>query len=287
MAAMPIRRPAAASPGAAVIAELSASVGFASGTTASCSRSSAPARSCCARPRSGSRCWWRPSPAWPTSRSRASTARGTTSAHDSSRCSAMPPRSGSPSRRCWIELIHPDDRAQVIEDEAGWTETTGGVHVGEYRLRARDGRYRWIRDAATARPGRRAGEKALWFGVLTDITESRDAQEALRHSEQLLRSVLETAQDAFVAVDGAGQRPRVEPSSRDDVRPTPRGRAGTHAHRARRPASGCGSRTRSRSRGLRPPTASDVLGTTTGDDRDARRRVGVPNGTHPVADHQR
>ncbi len=103
----------------------------------------------------------------------------------------------------WIDLIHPDDRIKVIEDEADWLETTGGVHVGEYRLRARDGSYRWIRDAATARPGDSDG-KALWFGVLSDITESRDAQEALRSSEQLLRSVLETASDAFVAVDGAG-----------------------------------------------------------------------------------
>jgi diguanylate cyclase (GGDEF)-like protein/PAS domain S-box-containing protein len=103
----------------------------------------------------------------------------------------------------WIDLIHPDDRTQVIEDEAGWIETTGGVHVGEYRLRSRAGSYRWIRDAATARPGDDHG-RALWFGVLSDITESRDAQEALRSSEQLLRSVLETARDAFVAVDGAG-----------------------------------------------------------------------------------
>jgi diguanylate cyclase (GGDEF)-like protein/PAS domain S-box-containing protein len=103
----------------------------------------------------------------------------------------------------WIDLIHPDDRTQVIEDEAGWTETTGGVHVGEYRLRASDGAYRWIRDAATAKPGDEGG-KPLWFGVLSDITESRDAQEALRSSEQLLRSVLETARDAFVAVDDAG-----------------------------------------------------------------------------------
>jgi diguanylate cyclase (GGDEF)-like protein/PAS domain S-box-containing protein len=103
----------------------------------------------------------------------------------------------------WIGLIHPDDRRKTLEDEAGWTETTGGVHVGEYRLLASDGRYRWIRDAATARPGDEPG-KALWFGVLSDITESRDAQEALRNSEQLLRSVLETARDAFVAIDGAG-----------------------------------------------------------------------------------
>ena len=104
----------------------------------------------------------------------------------------------------WTRLIHPDDRARVIEDEANWAETTGGVHIGEYRLRGRDGRYRWIRDAATARPGRHPGEPAVWFGVLTDITESKDAEDALRYSEQLLRSVLETAQDAFLAVDEAG-----------------------------------------------------------------------------------
>jgi diguanylate cyclase (GGDEF)-like protein/PAS domain S-box-containing protein len=104
----------------------------------------------------------------------------------------------------WVGLIHPDDRTKVLDDEAGWTETTGGVHVGEYRLRGRDGRYRWIRDAATARPGDQPGSTAVWFGVLSDVTESRDAEEALRNSEQLLRSVLETAQDAFVAVDGAG-----------------------------------------------------------------------------------
>ena len=104
----------------------------------------------------------------------------------------------------WIELMHPVDRARVLADEASWDETTGGVHVGEYRLRGFDGRYRWVRDAATARPKPGAGHKALWFGVLTDVTESREAQEALRHSEQLLRSVLETAQDAFVAFDAGG-----------------------------------------------------------------------------------
>ena len=107
--------------------------------------------------------------------------------------------------RAWVGLIHPHDRAQVIEDEAGWTETTGGVHVAEYRLLASDGRYRWIRDAATARPGDEPGDKAVWFGVLSDVTESREAQDALQHSELLLRTVLETARDAFVAMDTEGR----------------------------------------------------------------------------------
>jgi diguanylate cyclase (GGDEF)-like protein/PAS domain S-box-containing protein len=104
----------------------------------------------------------------------------------------------------WTRLLHPDDRDRVLADEAAWTATTGGVHLAEYRLRGRDGRFRWIRDAATARPGRGPDEPAVWFGVMTDITESKDAEEALRQSEQMLRSVLETAQDAFVAIEPSG-----------------------------------------------------------------------------------
>lgn len=116
-----------------------------------------------------------------------------------------PPEDWIADPHAWIELIHPDDRSRVLEDEEGWIDTTGGVHVGEYRLRGSDGRYRWIRDAATARPGDSPGAKAVWFGVLSDITESRDAQEALSRSEHLLRTVLETAHEAFVAVDDDGR----------------------------------------------------------------------------------
>ncbi len=104
----------------------------------------------------------------------------------------------------WIGLIHPDDRERVLMDEGQWIERTGGVHVGEYRILARSGEFRWVRDAATARPGQGPDDKALWFGVLSDVTESREAQAAAVRSEQLLRSVLETAQDAFVALDADG-----------------------------------------------------------------------------------
>ena len=116
-----------------------------------------------------------------------------------------PPEDWIADPTAWIELMHPEDRERVLEDEESWAQTIGGVHIGEYRLRASDGRYRWIRDAATARPGGSAGGRAVWFGVLSDITESRDAQEALSRSEHLLRTVLETAHEAFVAVDDDGR----------------------------------------------------------------------------------
>ena len=104
----------------------------------------------------------------------------------------------------WIGVTHPEDRDRVLADEWQWSQRTGGVHTAEYRILASDGEYRWIRDAATARPGHGPDAKALWFGVLSDVTESKEAQAASLRSEQLLRSVLETAEDAFVALDADG-----------------------------------------------------------------------------------
>ena len=99
----------------------------------------------------------------------------------------------------WIDLIHPDDRTQVLEDEAGWTETTGGVHVGEYRLRASDGTYRWIRDAATAQPGDEAGcgEGAV---VRCPVRHHRVPGRAGGVAQQ-------RAAAAFGSGDGAGRAP--------------------------------------------------------------------------------
>ena len=45
----------------------------------------------------------------------------------------------------------------------------------------------------------------VWSGVLTDITERRAIEEALRASEERFRAVIETASDAFVSVDTDGR----------------------------------------------------------------------------------
>lgn len=89
------------------------------------------------------------------------------------------------SRDVVRELMHPDDR------EAGWAETRR--HLAgetplfrtEYRLRHKDGSYRWVlargvavRDAA-GRPVRMAGSH-------TDITERREMEESLRRNSARL-----------------------------------------------------------------------------------------------------
>lgn len=79
----------------------------------------------------------------------------------------------------WIELVHPEDRAQVIAGEEAFRtgEPTGTT---EYRMIARDGRVLHVRDDAV-----RLGEDGRVLGFLVDVTARRHAQlDAQRRASQ-------------------------------------------------------------------------------------------------------
>lgn len=74
----------------------------------------------------------------------------------------------------WQDVIHPDDLAQAVER---WTHAlaTGEPYEVEFRLRDRDGHYRW--HIARALPQRdESGKVVHWFGTNTDIEEQKRLQ---------------------------------------------------------------------------------------------------------------
>lgn len=82
----------------------------------------------------------------------------------------------------WQRVLHPDHVETVVEKFKRFLET-GKVWEDTFSMRGKDGEYRWflsravpIRDAA--------GKITRWFGTNTDITELRNAQEALRQSKE-------------------------------------------------------------------------------------------------------
>ena len=103
----------------------------------------------------------------------------------------------------WIERIHPDDRLRVRERFQ--TALASGVDFeAEYRFRARDGHYldvldrgRLLRDAG--------GRSVRVVGSMADVSERKRGESVLRESEARHRAVLETAMDAFVAMDHDGR----------------------------------------------------------------------------------
>jgi PAS domain S-box-containing protein len=89
----------------------------------------------------------------------------------------------------WSTHAHPDDEARVT---AAWSDATdsGTPFSAEYRLRTTAGEWRWVRDEANP-VGQGPGGGHLYQGVIVDITERHDAEEAARMAEQRWRLLLE------------------------------------------------------------------------------------------------
>jgi PAS domain S-box-containing protein len=87
----------------------------------------------------------------------------------------------------WKEVVHPDD---VDNCTVKWQAAirTGESYNTEYRLRAKDGSYRWF--VGRANPIRDAkGAIVKWFGTCTDIESQKQNQQILE--EQILERTIQ------------------------------------------------------------------------------------------------
>lgn len=83
----------------------------------------------------------------------------------------------------WIDHVHPDDRAAVMATTAQLTP--GSSLVREYRFRIAKGCYRWMQDAMKL-VGDTEGNPAIIAGYWIDITQRKEATEALRINRERL-----------------------------------------------------------------------------------------------------
>jgi PAS domain S-box-containing protein len=110
----------------------------------------------------------------------------------------------------WLNSIHPGDAKAVRH--AIKTKQAAGTYDEEYRIVRPDGSIRWIRDRAfPVRNG--AGEIYRVVGVASDITERKRSEDAIRESEERMRSVLESALDCVVTMDHQGRIVEFNPAA--------------------------------------------------------------------------
>ncbi|WP_305042865.1 PAS domain-containing sensor histidine kinase [Geoalkalibacter sp.] len=87
----------------------------------------------------------------------------------------------------WLSALHPED---VVRTQDCWTEavTKGAVYEVQYRIKGRDGTYRWFLSRGVPRRGASA-KIERWIGTCTDISAQKDLEEGLK-------SAREAAEDA-------------------------------------------------------------------------------------------
>lgn len=102
----------------------------------------------------------------------------------------------------FTEALHPDDRQQAQQMvHAHLTQQV--PYLNEFRLRTKDGTYRWFQSRGQAI--RLADGKPIrMVGVLTDITSRKTAETALQASEAHLRLVLATIPTGILMLDPKG-----------------------------------------------------------------------------------
>jgi PAS domain S-box-containing protein len=110
----------------------------------------------------------------------------------------------------WFRQVHPEDRARVMADEErSWA--TGNSLAIEYRMHTKGGHLVWLRDDSVVVDSE-DGTK-VFQGVLSDVTDQKRAEEAVRELSLRNRLILDSAGEGIYGLDLQGRLTFANPAT--------------------------------------------------------------------------
>jgi len=100
----------------------------------------------------------------------------------------------------WKSRIHGDDYPKVMNSLTGYLQGQLPCYEVEFRLRAKDGGYRWVQSRGACLRDER-GKPSRIAGSHTDITYRKQMEEAIRSSEKKYRKIFEESKDVIFIFD--------------------------------------------------------------------------------------
>ena len=102
----------------------------------------------------------------------------------------------------FLSLLEPQDR-ELTEQAVKGSVETGCSFDMQYRVRRQSQLRNWVRARGSVVRDEQGFPRHL-IGIVIDIDEQKQIEEALRTREGHLRSILETIPDAMIVIDGSG-----------------------------------------------------------------------------------
>jgi len=105
----------------------------------------------------------------------------------------------------WTALIHPEEREKALASLSAYISEGGkGMYEAQYRLRAKDGSWRWIMGKGRAVSWDDEGRPTRIIGLNLDIQKSREDQVEMQRTQNLNKALLEQTTQSIGLLDLQG-----------------------------------------------------------------------------------
>lgn len=106
----------------------------------------------------------------------------------------------------WTDLHHPEDKEAAMKSIQDHLEGKTPTHRIEYRMRTKNGQYKWILDQAKVVEHDVNGKPLRMSGTHTDITERKQAEIAIKESERRFASLFRSNPTPIGITSASGYR---------------------------------------------------------------------------------